>query len=332
MSLDSDTPEKQDAPIIPARPVPAPQAPEAPQHEPETTPEEAPEEVKPEEHKPAKKKRDWSGIALDTLLVLLLGGVLGGGMWYLKLQLDRYHVPGPFEIAGQQNLELCQKRESLQAAAYHADEQLHLRARLADLVQKGEDLQRRIDEKKQAVDTQHQKVLALQHQIRQEDKTDRSIAKGLLPGMPIGDATTTTGKVYPNAVIHRLEPGKITIRTPEGQMRFPTSTLVKDKLPDFVRYAFGLDEMVDMSDFEVTNDQPAPKKRKGKLIADKPAPKAEDDGAKLKDYDPAAGAPVVDTDSNSSSTLTGGSDDDPANAEPAPADNGWKAPEGELPF
>lgn len=274
------------------------------------------------------KKNAVAGVLLDTLLVLLLAGALGGGCWYLNKELSKYRVPGPMELAAQENIELCKEREALQAPAYHADEQLHMRKRLASLVRKHEELKRQIEEKKRAVETGHQQVLAVQHEIRQEDKASRSVAKGLLPGMPIGDATTTTGKLYRNAVIHRLEGKKITLRTPEGQMRFPVNTLVKDRLPDLARYAFGLDDMVDMSDFEATADQPAPKARKGKLIAPKAEPKEEPKADSPADYEPAAGAPVVDTDANRTSTWTGESEDAP---EQTPAGT-WQPPAGELPF
>lgn len=274
------------------------------------------------------KKGATAGLVLDTLLVLLLAGALGGGCWYLNKELSKYRVPGPMELAAQENIELCKEREALQAPAYHADEQLHMRKRLASLVRKHEELKRNIEDKKRQIETSHQQVLAVQHEIRQEDKTSRSVAKGLLPGMPIGDATTTTGKLYRNAVIHRLEGKKITLRTPEGQMRFPVNTLVKDRLPDLARYAFGLDDMVDMSDFEATADQPAPKARKGKLIPSKVTPKDEAKADTPADYEPAAGAPVVDTDANRTSTWTGESEDAPAESPTGT----WQPPSGELPF
>lgn len=320
-----ETAENTDAPAeSPTKEQPAEKAEEAPT---ETT-EEAPAETeeKAPEGKPARK-RDIGGMLLDTLLVLMLAGALGGGCWYLNKELAKYRVPSPMETAAKENIELCEQREALQAAAYQADEQLHKRRRLSALAQRSTELKQQIEEKKHAIETHHQKVLAVQHDIRQEDKSFRTVAKGLLPGMAIGDAATTTGKTYRNAVIRRLEGGRITLRMPEGQTTFPVNTLVKENLPDFARYAFGLDDMVDMSDFEVTAEQPKPKARKGKLISPKAPASAEDNA--VKDYDPAAGAPVVDTDANKTTTWTGEGEDTPG--EPAPADT-WKAPEGELPF
>ncbi|MGN0836311.1 MAG: hypothetical protein ACI4OS_02625 [Akkermansia sp.] len=355
MSLANNNPVPQGTPRIPIRPVPTP-LPASPEKaddkpadkttkpaaeqasgkavdksaksKPDTKPESqaaAPSTPTDTESKTARKS-ERGGLLLDTLLVLLLAGALGGGIWYLQRELSQYRIPGPMEQAAAANVELCRQREALQPAAYHADEQLHLRRRLAALVQKNEELKRRIDEKKQAIETQHQKVLAVQHEIRQEDKTARSVARGLLPGMSIGDATTTTGRVYNNAVIYRLESGRITLRTPEGQVRFPTNILVKDTLPDLARYAFGLDDMVDMSDFEVTSDQPAPKPRKGKLIPAKTAPKADNTPT---DYEPTAGAPVLDTNGNATTTLTAPPTDDPTSEAPVQS---WQPPTGELPL
>lgn len=331
----------EEAPLItPARPLPTEESPaaetpaeELPTETEEDTETEATEETPAEKAEetatelPSKPKKDRAGLVLDCLLVLLLAGALGGGAWYLNRELEQYRVPSPMEMAAQENVELCKERESLQEAAYHADEQLHLRKRLSNLAMRSSELQRRLAEKKQVIETQHQKVLAVQHDIRQEDKSFRSVAKGLLPGMSVGTATTTTGKTYHNAVIRRLEGGRITLRMPEGQTTFPVNQLVKDNLPDLARYAFGQADMVDMSDFEVTADQPKPKVRKGKLIsAPTPAQNGADNAP--KDYEPAAGTPVVDTDANKTSTWTGESEDTPAEN----AGGSWQPPAGDLPF
>lgn len=277
-----------------------------------------------------RRKTDWAGVALDVMLVGLLVGAIGAGIWYLNEELSKVRVPGPMEMAVQKNVELCQQREELQAKAFHADEQLHQRRRLAALVQQCADKQRLIEEKKVAIENAHQQVLALQHDIRQEDKTNRSVAKGLLPGLPIGDASTTTGRVHRNAVIHRLEGNRVSLRTPEGQVRFPLRELVKDGLPDIARYAFGIDDLVDMSDFEVTAGAPAPKPRKGKLItpaapAAAPQPKAEE-STEEPDYESESGAPVVDTESPTV-PADGGND-----FKPLPATDSWQPPSGDLPM
>lgn len=315
------TPAEQTAPT--AAELPAAETPAATPSA-EGTPTDA-----PKAETPKKRKYDVAGIALDTLLVGMLVGVIGGGIWYLNEKLSVLRVPTPMELAMQKKMELCQERESLQDKAYHADEQLHMRRRLASLVEQQRTLQRKIEEKKQSIETAHQQILGLQHEIRQEDKTSRSVAKGLLPGLSIGDASTTTGRIHRNATIHRLEGNRISLRTPEGQVRFPVRELVKDNLPDIARYAFGIDDLVDMSDFELAPGAPAPKPRKGRLIKAEQPKETAPDAPDTADYEGEGGAPVVDTDANRNSTLTGEGGEEPDSVQPADT---WTPPAGELPL
>lgn len=279
------------------------------------------------------KKREWSGILLDCTLVAALVAVLGGGAWYINNAMQQYRVPTPMEIAMAEHTDLAKRRDALEDRARKADEQIRLRKRDAALDAQLSQLHRQIEAKEESVNSLHSRVLALQHEIRQEDKTSRSVAKSLLPGLAIGDAATTSGKRYNNAVIHRLEGNNIVLRTPEGQTRFPVTQLVKDKLPDIARYAFGLDDMVDMSDFEVVAGSPKPKARKGKLIT--PHAPASKEDKPTSSIDPSAyeqgGRPVVDTDANKTTTATGTSDDDPA-ANPQPRTEQWTPPTGDLPM
>ena len=279
------------------------------------------------------KRREWSGILLDCTLVLALVAVLGGGAWYVNQAMQQYRVPTPMEMAMAEHTDLAKRRDALEDRALKADEQIRLRKRDAALDAQIAQLHRQIEAKEESVNSLHSRVLALQHEIRQEDKTSRSVAKSLLPGLAIGDASTTSGKRYNNAVIHRLEGNNIVLRTPEGQTRFPVTQLVKDKLPDMARYAFGLDDMVDMSDFEVVAGTPKPKARKGKLITPHSAASKEEKTA--SSIDPSAyeqgGRPVVDTDANKTTTATGTSDDDPA-ANPQPSTEQWTPPAGDLPM
>lgn len=275
-----------------------------------------------EETKPARRRINWGGIALDAFLVLGLLGVMGGGAYYLKEQRDRYRVPSLMELAATENLELCKQREALQAAAYHADEQIHMRRMLARLERELGEFSRTIAEKEADVNEAHNKVLALQHEIRRADKEARSVAKSLLPGMPIGNATTTSGKVYRNATIYRMEGKLVTLRCPEGQARFPVNQLVKDNLPTLAKYAFNREDLIDMTDFEASPadaaGSSAPQTR-----AQKPAAQQAKQPAKQKaDYDPEAGAPVVDTAANKNNIN---------NAADTTEDT-WQPPTGELPF
>lgn len=263
------------------------------------------------------QKTSKGGVLLDTLLVLALLGSIGAGAWYVTEELNKYRVPTPMELAQAEHLELCKQHEELQEAAYQADEQLHMRERLSSLELQIADTKRQIAERKRSLEDEHTRMLALQREIRQEDKTSRAVARNLLIGLPIGNASTTTGKAYPDAVIHRLEGNTITLRTPYGQSRFPLSRLVKDNLPDIARYALGIDDLVDMSDFEA-----APRRhRKGKLIT----PRKPSTQVTEPSYEPESGAPVVDTQKPAGITVEAGG--------LTPEDDGsWQAPTAPLPI
>ena len=325
----------------PAAPKPMPKAPEPaekpaeklpetepkPQPGPEPAPEAksapapAPEPVTPPAQ-PEKKKGGFAAAFFDFILVMLLLGAIGGGAWYVHQQMELYRVPSPLELAQAEHLELCKQHEQLQDAAYKADEALHMRERITHLELQIDAVKRQLAEHKQGIESERGRIHSLQREIRQEDKTSRGVAKNLLIGLPVGNVSTTNGRVYPNAIIHRLEAGRITLRTPQGQVRFPVSQLVKDNLPDMARYAFGIDDMVDMSDFEAAPGTPAPKKnRHGKIIS----PRKPSTQVTEPSYEPAPGAPVVDAPAQPA-TITG---------EPGltPEDDGaWQAPEGALPI
>lgn len=280
----------------------------------------APEKAVPQ--KTEKKKGGFAAAFFDFILVMLLLGAIGGGAWYVYQQMELYRVPSPLELAQAEHLELCKQHEQLQDSAYKADEALHMRERITHLNLQIDAVKRQIAEHKQGIAAERGRIHSLQREIRQEDKTSRGVAKNLLIGLPVGNVSTTNGRVYSDAIIHRLEAGRITLRTPQGQVRFPVAMLVKDNLPDMARYAFGIDDMVDMSDFEATPDSPAPKKRrKGKIIS----PRKPSTQVTEPSYEPAPGAPVVDAPAQPA-TIT---------VEPGltPEDDGsWQAPEGALPI
>ena len=304
----------QPKPVAPPAeaPVPAPAAP-APQPEPAVEP-----AAEPAPQPAGKQKSRWGSILFDSVLVLALVGIIGGGAWYLHQQLNTYRVPTPLELAQAEHLELCQQQAQLQDTAYKADEQLHLRERLTRLDLQLAEVRRSIDEHKRALANERDRVLAVQREIRQEDKSSRGVARSMLIGLPIGHASRSNGKVYPNAVIHRLANGRISLRTATGPVTFPLGQLVKENLPDMARYALGLDDMVDMSDFTAEKGHTAPKPRKGKLIQPRrPSTRVEPPAS----YEPEPAAPVVNTDAPPTPILV----------EPG-TDSTWQAPEGALPI
>lgn len=313
--------EPQAAPVHEAKPqeMPAvePQAPETKQQE---APAAAPQAS--ETQPGGKKKGGWGAVLVDGLLVVLLLGALGGGAWYVHQQMEQYRVPSPLELAKAEHLELCKQHEQLQDAAYKADEQLHMRERITHLDIQIDDVKRQMAEHRQGIEAERGRIFSLQREIRQEDKTSRGVARNLLIGLPIGNVSTTNGRAYANASIHRMEAGRITLRTPQGQVRFPLSQLVKDNLPDMARYALGIDDMVDMSDFEAAPGEPTPKKhRQGKIIT----PRKPSTQVAEPNYEPAPGAPVVDAPAQPSViTVEPGL--------PSEEDDAWQAPEGALPI
>ncbi len=298
--------EKKVAPATPAAEnTPAPEAKES-------SPAEAP--------KPARK-RGWGAVCLDATLVLLLLAVLAAAGYYFRLTAERYHVPTPMEQMLTESEELDRRYNELLPLANRADTQLHLRARLAQLEGQVARFSSLIAEKKAAIDDQHGQVLAVQYAIRQADETNRGIARSLLPGMPVGNVTTTTGKAYRNATIYRLDKRYIYLRFPEGQVRFPLRHLVKDNLPELARYAFGELDLVDMSDFEQTGDASAPAQS---AASPRPAAPAARKMAETG-YDPAPGAPVLDTEANRTTTSR-------VTEEAESSEDDWEAPSGELPL
>ncbi len=315
--------------------TPTPNADEKPVTPPDVTPEAAqenapaaaPEEGKPEEEaqatpgKAPARKRRWLTICLDALLVLLLMAVLATAGYYFRLTAQRYHVPTPMEQLLAESSELEQRYNDLLLKANQADTQLHMRARLAQLEGQLARKSSQIADKKAALDELHGQVLAEQYNIRQADETNRSIARSLLPGMPVGNVTTTTGKAYRNATIYRLDKRYIYLRFPEGQVRFPIRHLVKDNLPDLARYAFGVLDLVDMSDFEQTGES-------GSSAPAAPAhstPAAPAAHHQSSSYDPAPGAPVLDTDANRTTTSR-------VPEEESQEQETWDAPSGDLPM
>ncbi len=277
----------------------------------------------PKDKTPSRLRR-WLTIGLDAFLVLLLLGILAAAGYYFRLTAERYHVPTPMELLLAESEELDRRYNELLSQANQADTQLHLRARLAQLEGQMARLSSQLAEKKASIDEQHSQVLAMQYAIRQADATNRGIARSLLPGMAVGNVTTTTGRAYRNATIYRLDKHYIYLRFPEGQARLPIRQVVKDNMPELARYAFGELDLVDMSDFEQSGAPSEPTTPAKAAPTPKPAPSTAH--VMSDDYDPAPGAPVLDTEANRTTTSRV-----PEGSE-APAEDAWEAPSGELPM
>lgn len=291
---------------------------------PEPTPEPAaeatPDRQEAESAPTPKQPMRWQDIVLDSVLVGMVILVLAGGGYYLHTQWNKYRVPTEIELQNEQCLALCQQREKLQDDYNHADEQLRMRKHLSALDDQLISISRQCAQMNDMIAEQKKMVLALQHEIRRADRDARNVARGLLPGLQVGDVTTTRGKSYPGATISRIEGRRISLRTAYGAASFPVNELVKDNLPDLVLYALGIIELVDMSDFTTTGDAPTtPMPKSPKLRKTIQAPSSTD-------YEPRSTGPVLDTGKGSSTNSvlppTG-----------SPQHGGvWQPPTGDLPL
>lgn len=277
---------------------------------------------KPEAEKAiTEEKRGKWAVFFDVLLVALLLVILGFGGYYIKIKMDEYRVPSPMDIALQENARLQRERDAMVDAYYKADEHILMLKSLEHLDNELSKVQDECAGIEQSIAENKDKILALQHEIRTTDSEYRSVALSLLPGMAIGDAVTNRGKALKDAYIYRLEGNLITLRSHEGQIRIPTRQLIKKDMPRLARYAFGEEDLVDMSDFDANGEAPqkksSPKKQE--------APKEKTPRVTVRtDYEPASGAPVVDTSAGATITApqtAGGNSQDV-----------WVPTEGELPF
>ncbi|MCD7797913.1 MAG: hypothetical protein LUG84_00690 [Akkermansiaceae bacterium] len=255
---------------------------------------------------PVPRKRKL-GIALDAVLVLLVIGVLGGVSWYVKQELPK----SPYEMARAENARLRGQREKLLPAAYQAEERVYLRKRLEELELEIEAQQRSNISTAAGIQEKQRKILAKQHEIRQTDKEYRQVAMSLLPGMQLGTVRTRKGsRVYYQARVTRVSGRTLMLSHAEGMVRLQAADLVAETLPALARYAFGVDDLLHISEMNAEisaqseNEQPSPqsansavKKKKGRAqAAGGDNGVAEQSYAFLSpsDYEPPMARPVVD--------------------------------------
>lgn len=259
---------------------------------------------------------------LDATLVLSTLAVIVGTAFYLNTQLKRYYIPSPMEIALKENTALGEKLQDLETLAFRADEQNRLNQRHEDLQSQLYKMKETRRAKLAEIEKVEGQVFALQHQLRQADKDARNLARHqLLPGMVLGTVQTRKGQVYTNSVVRTVESNRITLRHDEGQARFELDLLVTDSLPALARYALGIDELVDMSDFQEMD--PAAAKPAPSATTEKPAAPVS---KVTTSYDPKPNKPILDTSSTplKSSNATG--------IPSGPAPDTWDAPDAPLPL
>lgn len=302
------------------------------------SPEPEVKKVAPETSAPnrPKKKSTWGGTFLDLSLVLITAGLIGGSAYYLHQHLKDYHIPTALELAMEENAKLIKLQLSLEQEAFRADTETRLKQRFDELQTQLGQIDSAVKDKGSALDSARGKILALQHEIRQEDKNARSFARNqLIPGMMVGVIRTKRGHVYNGAIIRGIENKKITVRHDSGQARFDLNLLELDSLPTIVRYAIGVDNLIDTSDFQSTSSlnpkstvpakaaQETPKAEKiEKTVRAKPKVVSQS----YASYDPKPGVPVLDSKQRTSSSSSNNSTGMPNNTAV------WDAPDAPLPL
>ena len=138
-------------------------------HTPQPAAEQAPHtdtpkaEPAPQPEAPAPRRRRFAAGALiiDTLLVGTTVGVLAFGAYYLKQQMDRYHVPTPLEQALEEQAELRARANQLADAKAPLLPQNRLasgikalESRLAELDKETRDLRAAIEQHKDKLENE----------------------------------------------------------------------------------------------------------------------------------------------------------------------------------
>lgn len=287
---------------------------------------------------PGRRRTTVGSVIFDTLLVLILLAVLGYSAYYLHRELPKFRVPSPMELALEENDQLSQRYDELISQSHHAEVQLAMREKLAALDAKLASLEEQFKQGENRIAELKTQALGVQHEIRQADKEARAVALSLLPGLTLGDVATTTGKRFNNATIYRIENNargkRIVLRSPEGQVSYPLNELVRDNLPQIFLYAFGLVDLVDMSDFSKADGTPVtaqsqtnPKPASGKGKSTGKTRKSR--GVIIingERYEIGGGSPVVDTEAAAKTPPAPSTDTMPV------PDEIWQAPDGALPL
>ncbi len=269
------------------------------------------------------RKARWGNLLLDAALVAMTASLIGGSAWYLNQQLKAYHIPTALELAMEESNKLSEIQMNLEEKAFRADKNTRLKLRFKQLQDKLSQLDKEVAKKKEAVKTAQGQILAQQHKIRQADRDARSLARNqLIPGMMVGVIRTKNGQVYNGAIIRGIEGKKITVRHDSGQARFSLNLLETESLPAIVRYALGLDDLVDTSDFQYSEEAKPKAKKKEQPVAKS---KGRIVTQSFANYDPKPGVPVLDSSRQIPASNSG---DVPASNNI----NAWDAPDAPLPL
>ncbi len=262
---------------------------------------------------PQPKRFSWKSLTLDSFLVIITFGILGGGAYYLQKELQHYYIPSPLEQEQARSDELFKRIEELQQPAYIADENIRLRQKLEGLQREQAQLDKSLSAAHRERDGYQERIIAQQKALLRALSDAKRLAKQQIgAGLRIGTLTTLDGRVFNDCRIRRIVGQSLVISHSAGQAPFNIDSLSPDSLPRLVRFALGMENLMETSD----------------LLPNKSATSsnAQADVTPIRRANlslPKPPAPVIDTAPVAPAR----------NSQPStPAGDRWVAPTGDLPF
>ncbi len=198
----------------------------------------------------------WASFALDAFLVLLTAGTVATGAVYLHNTLTEYHIPNPIEIEQNKAKELFERIQTLQTLAYDADEQTRLKQQLASLRKQQAELAQQRDAAQQKREQNQTSIIAQQRAILAANKEAKRLARQQISsGLRIGTIGTLDGRTFHDALIRRIVNKKLIISHSGGQSPVEIDRFSPGALPRLVRFALGMEEILDTKDLVPENSQ-----------------------------------------------------------------------------
>ncbi len=239
----------------------APPAEDATEHEPTASEslddEPAPVEPAPTPAEPvptpaAETAFSWSNISLDAFLVTLTFGAIAACALCLYQTLTSYHIPAPIVIERNEGAQLLERLKSLESKFYSADEQMSLKQRYAALKKDQATLSQQIHAAQKAREDTQTGIIAQQKAILKAYKDAKRLAKQQVSsGLHIGTIGTRDGRTFHNALIRRIVNKKLIISHSGGQSPVDVDRFIPGALPRLIRFALGLEEILDTKDLEI---------------------------------------------------------------------------------
>ncbi len=194
----------------------------------------------------------WSNISLDAFLVTLTVGALAACATILYQTLTRYHIPAPIVIERNEGTALLERLQSLEAKFYSADEQRSLKQRLEELRKDQVTLRKQLSAAQKTREDNQMGIIAQQKAILKAHKDAKRLAtQQINSGLHIGTIGTRDGRTFHNALIRRVVNKQLVISHSGGQSPVDVDRFTPGALPRLVRFALGLDEILDIKDLVI---------------------------------------------------------------------------------